>query len=759
MYLLFASTLAQSVGYAIQAEHAPSRQDELSRSKANPNSTYLLNALQPFPQKRNSSLRRSIRLTRNGECPCGYPGLSAHACAATRSGSPEKQTSHCLGNIRPQTRCSPIKVHLACLDLKKQPRGCPFAGSPALTQDVFELSVGLGQYTLSVHWTLPTRNANLTAGYLLTFNPDTQNQVCQSVPPCQTSYPVTRHFKLSTFGSCIDQYLPLPSLVEQYTSFMVTSLPVSAQGREQSSVHGKVRIPACQEFDWRAMSDLCKLMVANRPPQWSAAAVSHKLLNHSLQVSWTRPLCNLTIKGYRVKIEHSPVRSNRPPITLADVNPTVTAYEVTGLNSSQEYLVTLRAFANLNASTITDLRRVMKDAYDQYDAEDLFVANLQRGVGSYSFKITFGTDGQWSGWTEWSLCACDAHSNQTRSRQCLEPLPESGGLPCQGESVQKRVCTLGKCHSDEASRMAANNKTHATSWYSLPAFYITCSKAVVILLLAIHVTVRQLKKNHHHDTTCTTKQQSSSEGAEFDFESSAVIKASGMTPVLCTHVCSKANRDMLLAGTERKFSPPQAHLVISHGGDTNSEASDAHPNSNQSLELSLPCDSESSERTKVYISYSRSVSDLHNSNVLAFSNWLTHFSFNAILDKWYTISVGANIASWTEHNLVAADKVVVVLSSEYYFDWYSMENRPEEEERSSDRQACLEAKLIQTLMMESRCGNCVCVPVFLGSAYQRACLPAMLVNSAWFRLSEDDISSARSLVHYLHGIEEHQHPE
>ncbi|XP_077098205.1 complement component C8 alpha chain [Siphateles boraxobius] len=47
------------------------------------------------------------------------------------------------------------------------------------------------------------------------------------------------------------------------------------------------------------------------------------------------------------------------------------------------------------------------------------------------------THGVWSCWSSWSRCVSGA---KTRKRECNNPRPKDGGLPCQGSSNQKRSC-------------------------------------------------------------------------------------------------------------------------------------------------------------------------------------------------------------------------------------------------------------------------------------------------------------------------------
>ncbi|XP_067308373.1 complement component C8 alpha chain [Pseudorasbora parva] len=47
------------------------------------------------------------------------------------------------------------------------------------------------------------------------------------------------------------------------------------------------------------------------------------------------------------------------------------------------------------------------------------------------------THGVWSCWRPWSQCVS---GTKTRKRECNNPPPKDGGLPCQGSSTQKRSC-------------------------------------------------------------------------------------------------------------------------------------------------------------------------------------------------------------------------------------------------------------------------------------------------------------------------------
>ena len=58
----------------------------------------------------------------------------------------------------------------------------------------------------------------------------------------------------------------------------------------------------------------------------------------------------------------------------------------------------------------------------------------------------FPVDGDWSVWTEWTLCSkvCNG-GEQTRSRECNNPAPQHGGNDCLGHKRDTRPCNVFAC--------------------------------------------------------------------------------------------------------------------------------------------------------------------------------------------------------------------------------------------------------------------------------------------------------------------------
>jgi len=57
-------------------------------------------------------------------------------------------------------------------------------------------------------------------------------------------------------------------------------------------------------------------------------------------------------------------------------------------------------------------------------------------------------DGGFSEWDEWSACTVECGGgDQTRSRRCDNPVPEFGGLECEGDFTECQRCNMDPCPS------------------------------------------------------------------------------------------------------------------------------------------------------------------------------------------------------------------------------------------------------------------------------------------------------------------------
>ncbi|XP_038054531.1 coadhesin-like [Patiria miniata] len=56
-------------------------------------------------------------------------------------------------------------------------------------------------------------------------------------------------------------------------------------------------------------------------------------------------------------------------------------------------------------------------------------------------------NGGWSDWSEWSACSvtCGGGGQTVRTRSCINPAPEHGGLDCVGDEVETNSCSSSAC--------------------------------------------------------------------------------------------------------------------------------------------------------------------------------------------------------------------------------------------------------------------------------------------------------------------------
>lgn len=70
-------------------------------------------------------------------------------------------------------------------------------------------------------------------------------------------------------------------------------------------------------------------------------------------------------------------------------------------------------------------------------------------MGMYlSFQYFLLVNGNWTEWSQWSVCSdsCQPGGFRQRHRSCSNPLPECGGEDCVGNSTELEACnTEAEC--------------------------------------------------------------------------------------------------------------------------------------------------------------------------------------------------------------------------------------------------------------------------------------------------------------------------
>ena len=62
------------------------------------------------------------------------------------------------------------------------------------------------------------------------------------------------------------------------------------------------------------------------------------------------------------------------------------------------------------------------------------------------FNALFSVDGNWGAWSNYGKCSKSCGSGtQLRRRSCDKPPMSNGGTPCDGSSVERRVCSTRPC--------------------------------------------------------------------------------------------------------------------------------------------------------------------------------------------------------------------------------------------------------------------------------------------------------------------------
>lgn len=74
------------------------------------------------------------------------------------------------------------------------------------------------------------------------------------------------------------------------------------------------------------------------------------------------------------------------------------------------------------------------------------------GVGklytTFVYKLK-SVDGNWTSWSKWHTCSKTCGNGfQKRMRNCTNPAPANGGRPCNGISMETKICTMKPCPVD-----------------------------------------------------------------------------------------------------------------------------------------------------------------------------------------------------------------------------------------------------------------------------------------------------------------------
>lgn len=63
-----------------------------------------------------------------------------------------------------------------------------------------------------------------------------------------------------------------------------------------------------------------------------------------------------------------------------------------------------------------------------------------------SYDTRYLVDGGWSDWLAWEPCSATCGTaERARRRLCDNPVPENGGVECQGERIILEICDMPSC--------------------------------------------------------------------------------------------------------------------------------------------------------------------------------------------------------------------------------------------------------------------------------------------------------------------------
>ena len=82
-------------------------------------------------------------------------------------------------------------------------------------------------------------------------------------------------------------------------------------------------------------------------------------------------------------------------------------------------------------------------------------------------SMTASVDGGWSDWSGWSHCSksCNKGTKQ-RQRECINPQPLFGGLPCAGAAMQNQTCNFIDCPRESTAAAVRHNSRTAHSYFA-----------------------------------------------------------------------------------------------------------------------------------------------------------------------------------------------------------------------------------------------------------------------------------------------------